>query len=71
MAFFKHAALAAKHEFANGYAKSVLFHLLNTAQESWLCRTSPTYPHASLLRNKVLLFMISGIIQAPITKWDV
>ena len=38
MAFGKHAALAAKFDFANGYAKSVLFHLMNTAQESWLCR---------------------------------
>ena len=38
MAFGKHAALAAQYNFANGFAKCTIFHLLNTCQESWLCR---------------------------------
>ena len=38
MAFAKHASSAANYNYANGYAKSDVFHLLNFVQESWLCR---------------------------------
>ena len=45
MAFAKHAALAAKYNFTNGYSKSMMFHLLNTTHESWLCRKHYRFIH--------------------------